>query len=124
MPTEKFTSLPGKHHLFPLGVVGADPPYPLPAVITPVPGPLGLVGVSIPPPPVSLAAASFCRKLIHNSDILYHQPYPQPPPPTAQSVSGDGGFGDWGGGPLFCRRGRRGYHVKWDWNYSSESLPG
>ena len=98
MPTEKFTSLPGKHHLFPLGVVGADPPYPLPAANTPVPGPLGLVGVSNPLLPVSLAAASFCRKLIHNSDILYHQHgtlNPQKYKHRGEDMFG-GGFVGWG----------------------------
>jgi hypothetical protein len=101
MPTEKFTSLPGKHHLFPLGVVGADPPYPLPAANTPVPGPLGLVGVSTPLLPVSLAAASFCRKLIHNSDILYHQHRTQPPQKTNTEGKICLGESLWGWGDLF-----------------------
>jgi hypothetical protein len=35
----------------------------------------GLVGPSIGVPEVSLAAASFSRKLIHNSDILYISAY-------------------------------------------------
>ena len=61
-----------EHHLFPLGVVGADPPYALLGPLnTPPPPPLGLIGPGVSfPPPVSLAAASFCRKLIHSSDIL------------------------------------------------------
>jgi len=95
MPTEIHisSSPPTKHHLFPLGVDGADPPYPLPPPpTTPPPDPTRLVGVvvSIPLLPVSLAAASFCRKLIHNSDILYNQSYPQHKAP----VLGDGFGGD------------------------------